>query len=978
MYQQVQRDTLGGMAPQAGLPFGQQQVGRTASMPAEDQRGRRKAIGPAAAWPDMSCAMPRPVVGGLQGGNKEMWPPPSPSIFQASSSEKEPPLYFTAAATAPEPTPLAWGPAATEPRPSPAPSAPKSILKQPPERYASAASLPGLVDKASDVFIDQREQPEPPEASALHTAERAVQVDDERIPAIVAKFQALQRELSGANEAKAQQEELAAKCLEELEALRSELSSAREASSQQELEARPSRTQVRRGGTVATLSSACPDEFHSRTDSDFWARRSTVGTLPAVNDLPRPSESDTFARRGTVATVFCSTGPGDERRSAAGSDFAVADLAPAEPSSSSAESPRQARLRQLESELSEAEAALQRQLGRAAHLSEALACAQCWGAVDASVERELGDDGQECATSQREVVELRQELQELAAARPVAVAAAPVDFSALERQLAEHAELSTRQRTAIHRGVEELLARREAARSAAGSGVQEELQHARQASEDARSKEQQSGLAAALVSELQEAAGREELAALRRCLTEEASAATREREELRHGLAELLARSGADAELQEARRRELQVERENVQMQRAMLKLEGEEARVERAKEQAVRDAHALREELAEREREVERLRASAATVLPTPSFGPGAGFSPRSQAAAERQRAVQHQATQTDGGDVDAGSGGDKPLELQGRARRFTTRSNAGTDAEEPVEGGTEPGAASHHVQRRSGEEAPMQVVTSGMAARENPVARGAAPEFGVARGDAGGTGSPRERGSIGRGSTAAKTFAAAGWCARLSSRESRRLSQRAEAGSPSARLARSLSRPKGGMTDAARSRWTPRERFGRYSRILSCSPPRTTAGERHLRHNEYDRSRMWDPDHLRTVVVELFPKHDFTSSGRVSWRTGEVMSFLREFFQLHDCPEPKLPSAVYATIYNQVKIETGSTDLNGLDIDEMCIFAMRVHDFIFTGLSGEVREIKRKSTAASQAELETFGDDEDEASPSTRSEWH
>jgi len=75
---------------------------------------------------------------------------------------------------------------------------------------------------------------------------------------------------------------------------------------------------------------------------------------------------------------------------------------------------------------------------------------------------------------------------------------------------------------------------------------------------------------------------------------------------------------------------------------------------------------------------------------------------------------------------------------------------------------------------------------------------------------------------------------------------------------------------------------------------------------------------------------------------------RVAKSWLFLNDYFRLLDFPPPKLPNAVFSTIYDQVKSENGNSDLDGLSAAATREFAKRVHDFVLTsrGLLGEMRE--------------------------------
>lgn len=114
-----------------------------------------------------------------------------------------------------------------------------------------------------------------------------------------------------------------------------------------------------------------------------------------------------------------------------------------------------------------------------------------------------------------------------------------------------------------------------------------------------------------------------------------------------------------------------------------------------------------------------------------------------------------------------------------------------------------------------------------------------------------------------------------------------------------------------------------------------------------------------MWEPEHLRRVVEELFPLHDADNSGHLDWKSGEVVKFLVEFFEKHHLAPPTLPKVLYARLYHEVKAEDGRPDIDGLEIDGMCTFAKRVHDLVYTSFKGEMKtqmsekKTRRKSLA-------------------------
>merc|ERR1712032_102214 len=75
---------------------------------------------------------------------------------------------------------------------------------------------------------------------------------------------------------------------------------------------------------------------------------------------------------------------------------------------------------------------------------------------------------------------------------------------------------------------------------------------------------------------------------------------------------------------------------------------------------------------------------------------------------------------------------------------------------------------------------------------------------------------------------------------------------------------------------------------------------------------------------------------------------------SFLDDFWKMHDSIPPKIPNVVFSSLYSQVKQESGRTDQEGLTVDEMAEFAIKVYGFVFKSLGKEMREQKRLSIAS------------------------
>lgn len=96
-----------------------------------------------------------------------------------------------------------------------------------------------------------------------------------------------------------------------------------------------------------------------------------------------------------------------------------------------------------------------------------------------------------------------------------------------------------------------------------------------------------------------------------------------------------------------------------------------------------------------------------------------------------------------------------------------------------------------------------------------------------------------------------------------------------------------------------------------------------------------------VWNPGHIKAVTLELFERHDIGKKGRLSWKDSEVMSFAQDFFRVHGCLPPQLPSLVFSAAYSQVKVESlpSHRDVDGLDMAETCEFARRVHNVLLDG---------------------------------------
>ncbi|CAJ1406343.1 unnamed protein product, partial [Effrenium voratum] len=125
------------------------------------------------------------------------------------------------------------------------------------------------------------------------------------------------------------------------------------------------------------------------------------------------------------------------------------------------------------------------------------------------------------------------------------------------------------------------------------------------------------------------------------------------------------------------------------------------------------------------------------------------------------------------------------------------------------------------------------------------------------------------------------------------------------------------------------------------------------------------YSEEDLWDPEHVAMVTRKLFPKHDKNGTNRIEWSSGEAIAFLEEFFWLHKQPPPKIAKAAFHSLYSQVKTENSGYDYTatdeGLNVEEMTSFAMKVHQFIYKQLGKEMRE-QRKSFAVSEEDMKTL----------------
>merc|ERR1712224_129353 len=81
----------------------------------------------------------------------------------------------------------------------------------------------------------------------------------------------------------------------------------------------------------------------------------------------------------------------------------------------------------------------------------------------------------------------------------------------------------------------------------------------------------------------------------------------------------------------------------------------------------------------------------------------------------------------------------------------------------------------------------------------------------------------------------------------------------------------------------------------------------------------------------------------------------TGEVTSFVKEFFQMQTFVAPKIPKAVLSSIYEEVRCDDGPNTNPGLTLDQSRLFLKRVHDFVYRNLWGEVKSLQRRKATTS-----------------------
>jgi len=111
-------------------------------------------------------------------------------------------------------------------------------------------------------------------------------------------------------------------------------------------------------------------------------------------------------------------------------------------------------------------------------------------------------------------------------------------------------------------------------------------------------------------------------------------------------------------------------------------------------------------------------------------------------------------------------------------------------------------------------------------------------------------------------------------------------------------------------------------------------------------------DSLGLWGTSRVGELAAELLKRHDANTSGRLAWRTGEVASFLDDFFKLQCCSTPKLPPALLSTMCNQIRKDSSEGDAEGLSAAELCSLIKRVRELGFGRCSPN--EVQRSTSDA------------------------
>jgi len=102
------------------------------------------------------------------------------------------------------------------------------------------------------------------------------------------------------------------------------------------------------------------------------------------------------------------------------------------------------------------------------------------------------------------------------------------------------------------------------------------------------------------------------------------------------------------------------------------------------------------------------------------------------------------------------------------------------------------------------------------------------------------------------------------------------------------------------------------------------------------------------WESDDLQRIIREIFIECDVDKTGYLSFGDAQLTQFLVKLFERHDLPPPELPMVVFRQMYNEVKTDSGKTDIDGLDLQECSAYGKRAHQMVFDFLP-EMQKQKR-----------------------------
>merc|ERR1740121_1257673 len=103
--------------------------------------------------------------------------------------------------------------------------------------------------------------------------------------------------------------------------------------------------------------------------------------------------------------------------------------------------------------------------------------------------------------------------------------------------------------------------------------------------------------------------------------------------------------------------------------------------------------------------------------------------------------------------------------------------------------------------------------------------------------------------------------------------------------------------------------------------------------------------------PGVIRAAVDQLWPKD---VDGRIAWKTGEAMAFLKEFFEAFDHPIPEAGKVMFHQMYQMVLMDAGCPAEEGLSKEQTGEFAHRCWEWAFEGLSQEMTQTRKSAMSA------------------------